>query len=193
MIGSLLKTLGLGGVDDGPVGTETVGAIAETIEGLPPDRARFVAAFAYLLSRVAFADHEVTATERETMERQLAEYGGIAGDQASEAVQEALHATGRHGATEDYQVAREFSALATEEEKLRLLRCLFALSAHHGISTTEDNEISRIANGLRLEARQVTDVRAEYRDRLNVLRPHTRAAKKADTSLPGTGPSEGSR
>ncbi len=180
MIGSLLKSLGLGGADDGPVGTETVGAIAETIDGLEPDRARFVAAFAYLLSRVAFADHEVTASERTTMEQQLAEYGGIPADQASEAVREALRATGRHGATEDYQVAREFSALATEEEKLRLLRCLFALSAHHGISTSEDNEISRIANGLRLEARQVTEVRTEYRDRLNVLRARGRGAKGAD-------------
>lgn len=179
MIGSLLKTLGLGGQDDGPVGTETVGAIAETIEGLAPDRARFVAAFAYLLSRVAFADHEVTAGELETMEQQLAEYGGLPPHQVSEALSEALHATGKHGATEDYQVAREFSALATEEEKLRLLRCLFALSAHHGISTSEDNEISRIAKGLRLEARQVTEVRAEYRDRLNVLRAGRTAAGDA--------------
>lgn len=169
MIGTLLKTLGLGGKDDGPVGTETVGAIAEAIDGLDADRARFVAAFAYLLSRVAFADHEVTDGERATMEEQLAEHGGLPGAQASEAVKLALHATKRHGAIEDYQVAREFSALATDAEKLRLLRCLFALSAHHGISTSEDNEISRIANGLRLEARQVTAIRTEYRDRLNVL------------------------
>lgn len=169
MIGSLLKTLGLGGTDDGPVGTETVGAIAQAIEGLDADRARFVAAFAYLLSRVAFADHDVSAGERETMERQLAEHG-LPGAQAAEAVTRALKATGRGGATEDYQVAREFAALATDEEKMRLLRCLFALSAHHGISTSEDNEISRIANGLRLEQRQVAAVRAEYRDRLNALR-----------------------
>ena len=181
MIGTLLKTLGLGGTDDGPVGTETVGAIAEAIDGLDAERARFVAAFAYLLSRVAFADHEVTDGERTTMEQQLAELGALPDGQAAEAVRLALHATKRHGATEDYQVAREFSALATEEEKLRLLRCLFALSAHHGISTSEDNEISRIANGLRLEARQVTQVRAEYRDRLNVLAPTAGRAPAAGT------------
>ncbi len=181
MIGTLLKTLGLGGTDDGPVGTETVGAIAEAIDGLDAERARFVAAFAYLLSRVAFADHEVTDGERTTMEQQLADLGALPDGQAAEAVRLALHATKRHGATEDYQVAREFSALATEEEKLRLLRCLFALSAHHGISTSEDNEISRIANGLRLEARQVTQVRAEYRDRLNVLAPTAGRAPSAVT------------
>lgn len=171
MLGSLFRSLGLGGDDDGPVGTETVGAIAHAIDGLAPERARFVAAFAYLLSRVASADHEVTAHERETMEQQLgALSSGLPSAQATEAVRLALAATGRHGATEDYQVAREFAALATDEEKLRLLRCLFALSAHHGISTSEDNEISRIANGLRLEQRLVAQVRAEFRQQLNVLR-----------------------
>lgn len=187
MIGTLLRTLGLGGADDGPVGTETVGAIAEAIDGLDADRARFVAAFAYLLSRVAFADHEVSDGERTTMQQQLAEHGGLPEGQAAEAVRLALHATTRHGATEDYQVAREFSALASDEEKLRLLRCLFALSAHHGISTSEDNEISRIANGLRLEARQVTEIRAEYRDRLNVLGGRTGRVP----STPGDARSDG--
>lgn len=171
MLGTLLKTLGLGGVEDGAVGTETVGAIADAIDGLPAERARFVAAFAYLLSRVALADHDVTPGERETMERQLTELADdLSGAEVSEAVGRAVRATGRHGATEDYQVAREFAALATEEEKLRLVRCLFALSAHHGISTSEDNEISRIAGGLRVEQRQVAKVRAEFRDQLNVLR-----------------------
>lgn len=175
MLGTLLKSLGLGGHDDGPVGTETVTAIADAVEHLPPDRARFVAAFAYLLSRVAFADHDVTAGELETMEREVAGMAdGVTAAHASHAVRLAMHATGRHGATEDYQVAREFASLATEDEKLRLLRCLFALSAHHGISTSEDNEISRIAGALRLEQRQVARVRDEFRAQLNVLRSDSR-------------------
>src|SRR5690606_31195117 len=179
MLGTLLKTLGLGGVDDGAVETETVGAIAEAIDGLQAERARFVAAFAYLLSRVALADHEVTTGERETMERQLTELaGGLSGAEAADAIARAVRATGRHGATEDYQVAREFASLATEEEKLRLVRCLFALSAHHGISTSEDNEISRIATALRVEQRQVAKIRAEFRGQLNTLRAGTGGAER---------------
>jgi uncharacterized tellurite resistance protein B-like protein len=170
VLGSLLRTLGLGGDDDGPVGTETVAAIAQAIEGLDGDRARLVAAFAYLLSRVAFADHDVSAGERQTMERQLVELAGLSAEQAGEAVALAVQATGRHGATEDYQVVREFRALASDEEKQRLLRCLFAISAQHGITASEDNEISRIAASLRIEQRQVAALRAEYRDRLNSLR-----------------------
>lgn len=170
MLGSLLRTLGLGGPDDGPVGTETVAAIAQAIEGLDAERARFVAAFAYLLSRVAFADHDVSEGERETMEQQLVDLAGLPAGRASEAVTLAVQATGRHGATEDYQVVREFRALATDEEKQRLLRCLFMISAQHGITASEDNEISRIAASLRIEQRQVAELRAEYRDRLNSLR-----------------------
>lgn len=178
MIGSLLKTLGLGGSDDGPVGTETVAAVAAAIDGLDADRARFVAAFAYLLSRVASADHEVTDEERETMARQVIALGGVPDAQAADAVHRALLATGRHGAVEDYQVAREFRALATEDEKLRLLRCLFTLSAEQGITTAEDNEISRIAGALRLEQRQVAAMRREFRDRLNVLRAGRRISDR---------------
>jgi uncharacterized tellurite resistance protein B-like protein len=172
--------LGLGGPDDGPVGTETVSAIAQAVDGLEPERARFVAAFAYLLSRVAFADHDVTEGERETMERELTDLAGIDAERAAEAIALAVHATERHGATEDYQVVREFRALATEEEKMRLLRCLFAISAHHGITAREDNEISRIASALRIEQRQVATLRSEFRDRLNSLKGRGRSGDDAD-------------
>jgi uncharacterized tellurite resistance protein B-like protein len=170
VLGTLLRSLGLGGREDGPVGTETVSAIAEAIEGLEPERARFVAAFAYLLSRVAFADHEVTEDERAMMEQQLSEVGRLGQEQAASAIAVAVHATGRHGATEDYQVVREFRAMADDEERMRLLRCLFTISAHHGITASEDNEISRIAGALRIEQRVVAALRAEYRDRLNSRR-----------------------
>lgn len=177
MFGSLLRTLGLGGREDGPVGTETVAAIAGAIDGLDADRARFVAAFAYLLSRVASADHEVTDEERATMAGQVMALGGVSDAQAGEAVHRALQAAGRHGAVEDYQVGREFRALATDDEKLHLLRCLFTLSAAHGITTSEDNEISRIAGAVRLEQRQVAAMRREFRDQLNVLQAGRRLSE----------------
>ena len=86
-------------------------------------------------------------------------------------MQLAVAATGRHGAAEDYQVAREFEALATREEKLQLLRALFTVSAQHGITAVEDNEITRIASALRVERADVTALRHEFRDALNARRP----------------------
>lgn len=165
MLASLFRSLGLVG-EDTTDETETVAEIAGVLSGVPPERARLLAAFAYLLGRVAFADHEVTPSERAVMESRLATEAEVSTDQAEHIVRLALSATGSHGAAEDYQVAREFEALATREEKLQLLRALFTVSAQHGITTVEDNEISRIASVLRLERRDVTALRHEFRDAL---------------------------
>lgn len=166
MLASLFRTLGLTPDDERHHETETVGELAQALSGQPPERARLLAAFAYLLGRVAFADHEVTVDEREAMKRQIGEAAGVDGDEASHLVELALRATASHGAAEDYQVAREFETLATREEKLDLLRALFVVSAQHGITTVEDNEISRIASVLRLERSDVVALRHEFRDSL---------------------------
>lgn len=167
MLSALFRSLGLG-IDDGARHeTETVAEIAGVLTGVSPERARLLAAFAYLLGRVAFADHEVSADEQAVMEARLATEGDVSPDQARHLVRLAVAATASHGAAEDYQVAREFEALATREEKLQLLRALFAVSAQHGITTVEDTEISRIASALRLERGDITALRHEYRDALN--------------------------
>lgn len=172
MIGELFRSLGLGAAEDTRQDTETVAQIASGLHGVPAERARFLAAFAYLLGRVAFADHDVSPEERQSMESFLAGQG-VSSGQAGEVVNLAVRATGSHGAAEDYQIAREFEAIATREEKLQLLRALFTVSAEHGITTLEDNEISRIARVLRLERADVSALRIEFRDALNSRQPST--------------------
>lgn len=167
MLSALFRTLGFGDDDGAAHETETVSEIAAVLPGVPESRARLLAAFAYLLGRVAFADHDVSADERAVMESRLATEAEVSAEQARHLVRLAIAATGSHGAAEDYQVAREFEALATRDEKLQLLRALFTVSAQHGITTVEDNEISRIANALRMERRDVTALRHEFRDALN--------------------------
>ena len=167
MLSALFRSLGLGADDGAQHETETVSEIATVLTGMAPERARLLAAFAYLLGRVAFADHDVSADERAVMEARLATEGDVSPEQAEHLVQLAVAATGSHGAAEDYQVAREFEVLATREEKLQLLRALFTVSAQHGITTVEDTEISRIASVLRLDRADVTALRHEFRDAIN--------------------------
>jgi uncharacterized tellurite resistance protein B-like protein len=51
------------------------------------------------------------------------------------------------------------------------LDCLFAVAAaHEDISTIEDNEISQIADELRIEHREFISIRSKYRDHLAVLK-----------------------
>ena len=75
------------------------------------------------------------------------------------------------GGTENYLVTRELNRIASREQKLALVDCLFAVSAaDRSISTVEDNAIRQICAELRLEHRDFIDVRSRYREHLAVLK-----------------------
>jgi len=122
------------------------------LDHLEPDRARFLAAFAYLLGRVAHADSHVSVEETQAMEVLVREHGHLSQDQAMVVVQLAKTSNLLFGGTANFLVAREFSALADYDQKLALMACLFAVStADAAISTDEESEIHRIANELRID------------------------------------------
>ena len=55
------------------------------------------------------------------------------------------------GGTANFLIAREFSELATYDQKLALMRCLFTLaSTDETISMAEEGEIHRLAKELRI-------------------------------------------
>ena len=155
--------------------TEAVRRIATALERLPPPQARYIAAFAYLLSRVANADMEISAEETAEMERIVREVGGLPEDQAVLVVQMAKTHNALFGGTENFLVTREFNTLADHEQKVRLLHCLFAVSAADtSVSTVEDNTISKIAGELLLDHRDFIAVKRAYRDSLAVLKKDPR-------------------
>ena len=151
--------------------TETVRKIAAALDRLDPDRARHIAIFAYILSRVARADLMISEAETRAMEALIAREGGLSPEQAILVVQMAKTQAILFGGTENYLVTREFNRLATRDDKMALLRCLFAVSASDdGVSVMEDNEIRRITSELRLTHKDFIAVRSEFRDQLSVLR-----------------------
>lgn len=151
--------------------TDTVRKIVEALDRLEPELARRLAAFAYVLSRVARADLKVTPEETRAMERIVAEHGGLTEDQAIIVVQIAKHQNLLFGGTEDFLVTREFNKNSTREQKLALLDCLFSVAAAEDlISTTEDNEIRQIAKELGLSHQEFISVRSRYRDHLSFLK-----------------------
>ena len=112
----------------------------EALDHLEPARARHLAAFAYLLGRVARADQHVSPEETAVMEALVREQGGLSQDQAMVVVQLAKTSNLLFGGTANFLVAREFSELATYDQKLALMRCLFAVSAtDEVISTAEES------------------------------------------------------
>lgn len=159
--------------------TDTVRRIVASLDRLEPERARYVAAFAYVLARVALADRVVSAGETRTMETAVREHGGLPEEQAVIVVQLAKSQNLLFGGTEDFLVTREFEQIATIEQKLALLDCLFAVSAaDSGIATVEENEIRRIAIELKIPHDEYIRVRLAHRAELNVLKRPDEGGKK---------------
>ncbi len=170
---SLLRFLGIeksGGPGEAAAETETLRRIAGELDRMEPEKARYIAAFAYILGRVARADMQVSEEETRQMERLVAERGGLSDPEAVLVVQVAKTQGRLFGGTEDFLVTREFSKFASREQKLGLLECLYAVSAaDQSISSAEDSEISRIAQELGLEHPDLVAARLAYREYLSFL------------------------
>lgn len=150
--------------------TDTVRKIVARLDGLPEDKARFVAAFAFMLSRVAHADLDISDEETRAMEQIVVKPGGLPEEQATLVVQMAKTQNLLFGGTENYLVAKEFNRIATREQKLSLLHCLFAVgAADDSISATENNVVRQIAEELNLEHADFIAVRSRFREHLAVF------------------------
>ena len=153
----------------------TLRGLLDALDKLEPERARYLARFAYLLGRVAHANQTVSPEETRTMERLLEQEGQLPADQAVLVVGLAKTSNLLFGGTDNFLVAREFAEQATGDQKLALLRCLFAVStAEDGMSILEEREIQRIARELRIEPPQVTALRLEFREHLPGLSNRSR-------------------
>jgi len=135
------------------------------------DRAQFVAAFAYLLSRVANADLDISEEETAKMEEIVRRFGDLPADQALLIVEISKSQNRLFGGTEDFQVAQEFKRLSTRGQREELLHCLFAVSAADDeISGEEESGIRQIADELAFSHRDYIDIRAAYNDKRTVMR-----------------------
>src|SRR5437867_3691789 len=82
--------------------TETVRRIVAALDRLDPERARHIAVFAYILSRVARADLTISDAETRAMEAIVVREGGLALEQAILVAQMAKTQTILFGGTENY-------------------------------------------------------------------------------------------
>jgi uncharacterized tellurite resistance protein B-like protein len=166
---SLLKWLGLTGQAD-QAAENRLHEIEQALAVHGPERARFLACFAYILTRAARADHHVSDDELSHMARVVKQWANVGDNQAALIVRVAREA-GHSRGTDDFLITREFERIATREEKLALLDCLFEIAASdESIETVEDNEVRRVASELKLEHADYIAVRHRHLGRLNVLR-----------------------
>ncbi|HUP54215.1 MAG TPA: TerB family tellurite resistance protein [Methylomirabilota bacterium] len=157
--------------------TATVRRIVARLEEMPPERARLVASAAYTLARAAHADLEISADETAVMERELQAHGELDEATAVLVTEMAKLQANTVGGAEDYSVTREFANLASEEQRIDVLRACFAVGAASGsISAEESATLNQIASELRLETAVTAAIRAEFHERLSSVREVRRLA-----------------
>ena len=170
---SFLKFIGLeqGDTDESSAQTETVRKIVERLEAMDAEKARHIAAFAYVLGRVAHADLDISPAETRSMEEIVQKLGHLPEDQAVLVVQIAKSQHRLFGGTENFLVTREFVQLSNADERAELLDCLFAVSAaDQSISGVEEAQIRQIASELGFSHRQFVEARAAYSEHREVLK-----------------------
>jgi uncharacterized tellurite resistance protein B-like protein len=156
--------------------TATARRIVARLEALPPEEARYLACFAYVMSRAANADLDISAEETTLMERFAVESGGLDEAQAVLVVEMAKLQARSQGGTEDFVVTREFRKISTPEQRQALVRCCFAVAAADGtIGAEEASVVNEIARELDLEPHEVNVLRDEFHNQLSAVQAVRRA------------------
>lgn len=153
-----------------PGDTETVRRIALQLEALPIERARFLAAFAYILTRAANADLDISDAESRAIEQLVAEHGKLPEAQAVLVAQIARHQELLYGGTEDYLVTRQFKELSTDEDRVALLRCCYIVGAADDTITSDESAVlQEIAEELDVDRPAVNAIRDEFAPKLAAI------------------------
>lgn len=174
-----LSSVDVGGWTRGAAAeTTTVREIVKQLASMPPDQARFLAGFAYVLSRAAQADLHVTDDETRRMEQIVVNHGRIPEAQAVIVVQIARTRAELFGPTEDYLVTREFRKVATNEQCHDVLRACFLIGAADGAITAEESStLTAIAGELGVDQEAVRTLRAEFAETFSALQAMRRQVR----------------
>jgi uncharacterized tellurite resistance protein B-like protein len=176
---AMLRFLGLGNraqasTPSGTSGeseTATVRRIVAELGQLDPERRRYLAGFAYLLSRAAHADLTITDDETQLMEKIVVEIGGLPEAQAVLVVEIAKNQSDLYGGTEDYLVTREFAAHSSPEQRRAAVEACFGVAAADGAITSEETaELTQIASELDLDRDVLNEIRRNHVDQLAAIK-----------------------
>ncbi len=153
--------------------------LAEHLTELAPERLEYVAGFAGQLTRVAYADNDVSEVERTAITRVLRERSILQSREADAVIDLLVAQLEALRGTEEFQLNRAINNHASAEEKEALVDCLYAVgAADDTVSNIEDQEIRTISHALNIPNERLMDIRSRYRDHLEVLK-HAAALRKA--------------
>jgi uncharacterized tellurite resistance protein B-like protein len=150
---------------------DSVRRIALVLLHLSPERGCFLAAFVYVLTRVACADGEISDAETRQMVAIMKRVGELSTEHAIRIVEIAKAQNRAYGGTENFLVTRDFRRMAPQSARLELLDRLFMVAAaDDGISSAEEAQIRQVAKELCLSHHHYSAVRMNWSHERNVLR-----------------------
>jgi tellurite resistance protein len=158
--------------------TATVRRIVARLERMPVEQARLVASAAYTLARAAQADLDISDEETAVIEAELQAHDALDEPTAVLVTEMAKLQARTVGGTEDYIVTREFTELASDEQRIDVMRACFAVAAASGsISAEETAVLNAIAKELLFDPETLNQIRAEFHDRLSSVQTVRRLAE----------------
>lgn len=125
---------------------DTVRHILRELDRLDPSTARYLAALAFILSRVADADHEICEAEVRRIEAILGEEGRLPSEQTMLVAEIAKHRLELADCWVQYRESRDLRPLLDDHRRARLLGRLYAVAEADGkLAPEEIGEIRQIA------------------------------------------------
>ncbi len=145
----ILDWLGVGGGKLPEEPNDTIRPIVGALDDIrreEPERARHLAAFAFMLCRLAYADAHVSDVEAEEMSGILLRHTGLPPNQIALVLEIAKSASAGRSTVHAGRVSRIFGELSSPDQREDLVGCLYAVAAADRlVANVEDQEIGRIA------------------------------------------------
>ncbi len=167
----LLAALGLRSDDESPrPDRPLLRRLREELSRRGAERLEYLAAFAGQLARVAGAEGDISDEETAAIAARLRTAGNLSEADATLIAEMLRHESDGLAAVQPLELTRAINAAATPEEKQGLLDCLYAVAAADRlVSDVEEQEIRRVAQAILVPHSVLMEIRARYRDRLEVL------------------------
>jgi uncharacterized tellurite resistance protein B-like protein len=134
------------------------------------ERLEYLAAFAAQLARVAGVEGGISDEETAAIAARLRTAGKLSEADAALIADMLRHERDGLANVQAQELTRAINAGASDDEKLALLDCLYAVAAaDHLVSDVEEQEIRRVAEAILVPHRVLMDIRTRYRDRIEIL------------------------
>jgi uncharacterized tellurite resistance protein B-like protein len=148
-----------------------VQAISTRLQTLPEEEARYLAAFAYVLARTAYADLDVSDKEVEAMHGIVQDHTQLGRDHAVLVVDLATTQARTLGGTQDFVVTKLLGQIATPQQRMEVLECILAVAAADDlIIGEEENEIRLISRQMGISDKVFLEALSRYRDKRSVMK-----------------------